>query len=98
MQYICRLNKPEGSFEPSPCYGHGMNESLRTSLIGKMEQGINVFILVDDGVVKDQYGQWLDVLEMSNHFASKTGKIRIYPLDAYVKGTQEIKRLLAARP
>jgi len=75
-----------------------MNENKRALLIAKMKSGIDVFVLVYDGVVKDQYGQWFDVLEKSNHFASKTGKIRIYPLDAYVKGTQEIKRLLAARP
>ncbi len=97
MLVVERLNKPEGKFTPPPYTGHGMNESLRIRLLARVKKGINVFILVNDVPENERYGQWLDVLETSPNFLTKTCAIRIYSIEAYIKGDSAIQAALKSR-
>jgi len=98
MPHIERLNKPEGKFQPPPRAGHGMDETLREGLLRRMNAGTNVFVVINDGEENEVYGQWMDVLEASEHFATLTGTIRIYPIEAYERGTVAVQNAMRARP
>ena len=93
---IVRLKKSE-PYSPPPEFGHGVNQERVQALIAVMESGRNVFILIEDQSVNDRYGQWLDILEASDHFQSRSGSIRIYRLHAYVRGDAAIQASLNSR-
>jgi hypothetical protein len=95
-QWIIVEVKDKELFTPGsnfPYFATGCDRSqlwLRKQLLEK--QNIRTFLLTYVPGTEDVYGQFVDELQKGEHF--DTTKTRVYPIERFAHGTDEIKKLL----